>query len=74
VQNRFASVVSEMFDKGIRLEDARMALERQYIERALAQTDGSLTKAASLLGLHRNTLSRKLAELRRAAHQYERGR
>ena len=54
-----------MFDKGIRLEDAREEFERHYIDRALEATDGSLTRAATLLGVHRNTLARKLAERRR---------
>jgi len=61
-----------MFDRGIRFEDARGELERVYIERALAQSEGSLSRAATLLGVHRNTLRRKLADLRRDARRYGR--
>jgi DNA-binding NtrC family response regulator len=65
VQDRLKALVCEMFDKGIRLEDAREEFERHYIDRALDTADGSLTRAAALLGVHRNTLARKLAERRR---------
>jgi DNA-binding NtrC family response regulator len=38
------------------------ALERDHIRRALALTDGQLGRAAELLGIHRNTLRRKLRD------------
>ena len=38
------------------------ALERDHIRRALALTGGQLGRAASLLGIHRNTLRRKLRD------------
>jgi DNA-binding NtrC family response regulator len=72
VQNRFTTAVHEMIDSGIRLDDARQELERLYVERALETCQGSLSRAATLLGVHRNTLTRKLAEHRRAARKYGR--
>ena len=36
------------------------AMERQHIQRVLRLTGGRLTRAAELLGIHRNTLRRKL--------------
>ena len=36
--------------------------EKRFIVHVLTQSDGSLGKAADLLGMHRNTLSRKIAE------------
>ena len=38
------------------------ALERDHIRRALALTGGQLGRAADLLGIHRNTLRRKLRD------------
>jgi two-component system, NtrC family, response regulator AtoC len=38
------------------------ALERDHIRRALALTGGQLARAADLLGIHRNTLRRKLRD------------
>lgn len=70
--DQFRTLVCDMFDRGIRFEDARDELERVYIERALVRSDGSLTRAATLLGVHRNTLRRKLAEQRRNARRYGR--
>lgn len=52
-------LVHDMFDRGIRLEDAVHEVERRYLARALAQSDGSLTDAAARLGMHRNTFARK---------------
>jgi DNA-binding NtrC family response regulator len=72
VPDRFKALVDEMFDKGIRYEDARRELERVYIERALATAEGNLCRAADLLGVHRNTLTRKLAEFRRLARTHVR--
>ncbi|MCB0219616.1 MAG: sigma-54-dependent Fis family transcriptional regulator [Chrysiogenetes bacterium] len=37
------------------------SLEKQYIDEALASTGGHKEKAARLLGIHRNTLTRRLA-------------
>ena len=57
-------LVSEMLDKGVHYEDARREFEKMFIARALQRTKGSLGDAADLLGLHRNTIARKMAEYR----------
>jgi DNA-binding NtrC family response regulator len=57
-------LVSEMLDRGVHYEDARREFEKLFIARALQRTKGSLGDAADLLGLHRNTVSRKIAEYR----------
>ena len=64
VREQLDRLVAEMFDRGIRFEDARREFERRYIARALAQAKGNLSRAADLLGVHRNTLTRKVAEYR----------
>ena len=61
MRERLDSLIEEMIDKGILYEDARQAFERQFITWALTRSRGSLGRAASLLGIHRNTLSRKLS-------------
>jgi len=57
-------LVSEMLDKGVHYDDARREFEKMFIARALQRTKGSLGDAADILGLHRNTVARKMAEYR----------
>ena len=61
-------LVDEMVSKGIRYEDAQREFEKSFIAHVLARSDGNLCKAADLLGMHRNTLSRKIAEYRLKRH------
>ena len=55
-------LVEELVTKGVYYDDARREFERRYIERALARAGGSVSGAAALMGVHRNTLTRKIAE------------
>ena len=57
-------LVAEMLEKGVLYEDARREFEKMFISRALQRTRGNLGDAAELLGLHRNTIARKIAEYR----------
>jgi DNA-binding NtrC family response regulator len=62
-------LVDELVAKGIRYEEAHREFEKRFISRVLTKVDGSLCEAADLLGMHRNTLSRKMTEyqIRKAA-------
>jgi DNA-binding NtrC family response regulator len=53
-----------MVEKGIRFPEASREFERRFISRVLNDSEGNLSKAADTLGIHRNTLSRKIAEHR----------
>ena len=64
MREQLERLVDEMVSKGIRFEDAQREFEKRFIAHVLAKVDGNLCKAADLLGIHRNTLSRKLTELR----------
>jgi DNA-binding NtrC family response regulator len=64
VRDHLERLVSEMLDKGLHYEDVRRELEKLSIARALQRTKGSLAEAAELLGVHRNTITRKIAEYR----------
>ena len=57
-------LVAEMIHGGITLDQGRQAFESRLIERALESADGHLGHAAQQLGIHRNTLTRKMAEYR----------
>lgn len=64
MNERLERLIEEMVAKGIRFDDASREFERRFISRVLAESDGNLSKAADVLGIHRNTLSRKMAEHR----------
>jgi DNA-binding NtrC family response regulator len=57
-------LVQEMLDKGIVYDEARREFEKMFIARALQRAKGSVGDAAELLGLHRNTVARKMTEYR----------
>ncbi|HEY7675261.1 MAG TPA: helix-turn-helix domain-containing protein [Burkholderiales bacterium] len=57
-------LIEEMVTRGIRYPDAQREFERRFIARVLAREDFNLCRAAEELGMHRNTLSRKISELR----------
>ncbi len=57
-------LVAEMVDKGIRYEDAQREFDRRFITRVVQRCDGNLGKAADVLGVHRNTLTRRIQTLK----------
>jgi DNA-binding NtrC family response regulator len=52
-----------MHSSGIRYEDAVRDFKRQYLREVLLAHRGNQCKAAEEMGIHRNTLSRTMAEL-----------
>ena len=48
--------------KNLPIKEAVRKFEKQYIRETLDLTNGNRTKAAKLLGIHRNTLQNKLSE------------
>jgi DNA-binding NtrC family response regulator len=64
VRDQLEQLVQQMIDRGIRYDDARREFERCFIQRALTRSGGSLIGAAGILGLHRNTMTRKMAAYR----------
>jgi Fis family transcriptional regulator, factor for inversion stimulation protein len=69
MREQLEHLVHEMVTKGIRYDEAQREFEKKFIMQVLAKADGNLGKAADLLGIHRNTLARKMTEyrLRRSA-------
>jgi DNA-binding NtrC family response regulator len=64
LKEQLERLVDELVSKGVRYEDAQREFEKKFIAHVLSQSDGNLGKAADRLGMHRNTLSRKIAEYR----------
>ena len=61
IRDDLGTFVQHLLDRGILFEDAQREFERMFITRALAKTNYNVCKAAKVTGLHRNTLSRKMA-------------
>lgn len=57
-------LVTRMVEKGIHYEDALREFDRRFIVEVVDKSDGNLCKAADTLGVHRNTLARKMKELK----------
>jgi len=69
LREQLEKLVDEMVTKGIRYDEAQREFEKKFIMQVLLKANGNLGKAADLLGIHRNTLARKMNEyrLRRSA-------
>ena len=64
LREQLERLVDDMVTRGVRYEDAQREFEKRFLARVLRDADGNLGKAADLLGMHRNTLSRKITEYR----------
>ena len=64
MKQQLDSLVSEMIDKGILFSDARREFEKRFITRVLQRHRGNLSRAAKDLKIHRNTLGKKIVELK----------
>ena len=67
------SLVTQMHSSGVSYTEAVRQFKRRYLLEVLAQHKGNQCKAAEELGMHRNTLSRTLAELNLDTAQIRRG-
>ncbi len=63
MKDQLEALVAQMIEHGIVYEDAVVEFEKKFIRRVLEKTNGNQSKAAKSLGIHRNTLSRKIADL-----------
>jgi DNA-binding NtrC family response regulator len=61
MRNRIESLIEEMLDGQILLNEALSEFEKIYIQKALRRCDEHLSNTANELGIHRNTLSKKIA-------------
>ena len=62
---RLEALIDEMLDGRIMLDEALAEFEKLYIEKALTRHKEHLSKTATTLGIHRNTLSKRVAAYRK---------
>ncbi len=58
------NLIEQMLDGKIMLAEAISEFEKIYIEKALERNGDHLSNTASALGIHRNTLSKRVADYR----------
>jgi Fis family transcriptional regulator len=63
VKRELDNLVVQMYASGITYEEAVREFRRRYIQEVLGHNKGNQCKAARELGVHRNTLSRIMADL-----------
>ena len=64
MRERLEALIDEMLDGQIMLDEALTEFEKLYIQKALARHKEHLSRTASTLGIHRNTLSKRVAGYR----------
>jgi DNA-binding protein Fis len=64
LRQKLDDLIEEMIAGGIRYPDARREFEKRFLAQVMAQENGNLSRAAKVLHIHRNTLSKKLHELK----------
>lgn len=63
MKSQLEALVAQMHDSGILYSEAVREFKKCYIMNVLERNGGNQCKAARELGMHRNTLSRTIAEL-----------
>lgn len=61
LRSQMETLIEEMLDGQIMLGEAISEFEKLYIQKALTRYNEHLSQTASALGIHRNTLSKRVA-------------
>lgn len=61
LRSRMEALIEEMLDGQIMLNEALSEFEKLYIQKALNRNDEHFSKTADALGIHRNTLSKRVS-------------
>ena len=61
LRNRMEALIEEMLDGQIMLNEAMSEFEKLYIQKALLRNKDHLSQTAKALGIHRNTLSKRVS-------------
>jgi DNA-binding NtrC family response regulator len=73
VKDQLEALVAQMYSSGILYSEAVREFKKRFIMNVLQQNKGNQCKAARELGMHRNTLSRTIAELKLDVRQFREG-
>ena len=62
------ALIEQMITRGILFDEAVKEFEKKFILSTLSRHNNNLSKAAVALGIHRNTLSKRLLEYQNGAN------
>lgn len=60
MKEQLDALINQLVDRGILYDEALAEFEKRFIRKVLDTYRGNQSRAAEVLGIHRNTLSRKL--------------
>ena len=61
MRTRLESLIDEMLEGHILLDEALCEFEKLYIKKAMARHKQHISNTAAILGIHRNTLAKRVA-------------
>lgn len=64
MKDQLETLVHQMYDSGILYSEAVREFKKRFLLTVLQQNQGNQCQAARQLGMHRNTLSRTITELK----------
>lgn len=73
MKDQLEALVAQMYSNGILYSEAVREFKKRFIINVLRQNRGNQCKAARELGMHRNTLSRTITELKLDVRQLRDG-
>ena len=76
IRHRLEAVIDEMLDGHIMLDEALEEFEKLYIQKAYGRNKKRISHTATALGIHRNTISKRVNSYRNqegARHSYDNG-
>ena len=73
MKDQLEALVAQMYGSGILYTEAVREFKKRFIMNVLQQNKGNQCKAARELGMHRNTLSRTIAELKLDMREFREG-
>ena len=63
MKDQLVALIDRMIEQGILFPEAVTEFEKRFIQRILEKNNGNQSKTAEALGIHRNTLSRRVEDL-----------
>ena len=69
MQAELQRLIDQMITQGVLFEDALKEFEKRFILDMLDRKQHNLSKAASALGIHRNTLTKRLRDYEQGARK-----